>query len=65
MDAIGLRFWLEGGEWRCAIPRNDHATQNGFSWRRFGLIGRGATREAAFDDWRLWKRASDFVASVY
>lgn len=60
-----LRFWREDGRWWCAIPRDDFATQHGFDWKHYGLIGCGATKEGALDDWRIWKRCSDLVADIY
>lgn len=60
-----LSFWKKGNFWCCAIPRDDIATQNGLSWKKFGLIGRGKTKEEATLDWEKWKSASDFVADIY
>jgi hypothetical protein len=60
-----LKYWREGSKWCCAVPRNDFATQNGLSWKKFGLIGRGKTREAAMKDWESWLRAADLVADIY
>lgn len=65
LDASKLRFWKDAGRWCCAVPRDDIATQAGFDWKQYGLIGRGATRKEALDDWKLWKRAADFVADIY
>jgi hypothetical protein len=60
-----LRFWRENGKWFCAIPRDDWATQLGFDWKHYGLIGHGSTKEAALRDWESWKRCSDLVADIY
>lgn len=60
-----VRFWCEGGLWHCAVPRDDFATQHGFTWKRYGLIGRGATQTAALADWKHWQLCSKFVASIY
>ncbi|MBP6708007.1 MAG: hypothetical protein KA223_02505 [Candidatus Accumulibacter sp.] len=58
-------FWRDGERWCCAVPRDDIATQAGFHWKKFGLIGRGNTRKEAREDWESWKRAADFVAEIY
>lgn len=60
-----LTYWKEKNKWHCAVPRDDFATQAGLSWKKFGLIGRGKTKEDAAQDWESWKRASDFVADIY
>lgn len=65
MEDGKVHFWREAGEWRCAVPRDDLATQNGFDWKHFGLVGRGITQNAALEDLQSWQRASDFVASIY
>ena len=64
-DATELVFWREAGKWCCAVPRDDIGTQAGLHWKRYGLIGRGATRKKALGDWHLWQRASEFVAEIY
>jgi hypothetical protein len=64
-SAEHLKFWREGKLWCCAVPRDDFATQNGLSWKKFGLIGRGSTRKAATEDWESWLRAADLVADIY
>jgi len=65
--ADNLKFWKDkdSGLWCCAVPRDDIATQNGFHWKKFGLIGRGKTRKEAQEDWEMTKRCSDFVADIY
>jgi hypothetical protein len=64
-DTSHLRYWQESGEWLCAVPRDDIATKNGFSWKKYGLIGRGKTAPEAMKDWQSWKRCSDLVADIY
>lgn len=60
-----LRFWRVAGKWHCAVPRDDIATQAGMSWREYGLIGRGTTKQKAIEDWESWMRASRFAADIY
>jgi hypothetical protein len=60
-----LKFWKDGKNWKCAVPRDDFATQNGLSWKTHGLIGKGKTKKEATEDWESWIRASDFVSSIY
>lgn len=64
-NEAALVYWKKEGLWHCAVPRDDIATQNGFSWKQYGLIGRGDTKQKALDDWKSWQRASDFVADIY
>lgn len=64
-DATKQKFWRVAGRWCCAVPRDDMATRNGMHWKKFGLIGRGRTRQAALEDWYAWQKASDFVADIY
>jgi hypothetical protein len=64
-EDIVVAFWKEGKKYCCAVPRDDFATQQGFHWKKYGLIGRGKTKEEALDDWKVWKNASDFVAAIY
>jgi hypothetical protein len=60
-----LKYWKEGKYWLCAVPRDDIATQNGFHCKKYGLIGKGLTKQLAKEDWESWKNASDFVADIY
>jgi hypothetical protein len=32
---------------------------------KYGLIGKGLTKQLAKEDWESWKNASDFVADIY
>lgn len=60
-----LEFWREDKKWACAVPRDDLATRSGLSWKKYGLIGRGKTRQAAEDDWVKWQTANKFVSDIY
>lgn len=60
-----LVFWIDKGLIKCAVPRDDIATQQGLSWKKFGLIGKGKTKKQAVDDWKSWKSAADFVSDIY
>lgn len=60
-----LKYWREGTDWCCAVPRNDFATQKGFSWKKYGIIGKGKTRKDAMKDWESWLKASNLVADIY
>lgn len=60
-----LSYWKEKDKWACAVPRDDSATKQGLSWKKFGLIGRGDSKEAAAKDWESWIRAADVVSDIY
>lgn len=60
-----LKYWRVGKEWRCAVPRDDFATQLGLSWKTHGLIGRGETKKKAAEDWYKWLVAANLVADIY
>jgi hypothetical protein len=66
-EEYSLTFWREGKDWKCAVPRpKDHwIEQCGRHWKKYGLIGRGKTRDKALEDWKISKDASDFVAAIY
>ena len=60
---IHVRYWMENGEWCCAIPRDDFATQHGFHWKKYGIIGRGKTERDAWIAWERQKIADE--VSIY
>jgi hypothetical protein len=64
-SAKDLRYWREGDVWKCAVPRDDFCTRAGLSWKTYGLVGTGKTKEEARKDWESWKRCSDLVADIY
>jgi hypothetical protein len=62
---IEEQHWWADGYWRCTVPRNDFATQRGFSWRKYGVIGHGKTPRLAFMDWQAFRRTADLVNDIY
>ena len=54
-----VRFWHAEGFWYCSVPRkpNELMRLMGVTWQTHGMIGRGKTVEAAFEDWEDWQRA--------
>lgn len=68
-----LRFWKDGDWWKCAVPRPDPfgsipamvKIRGKDWWKRYGVIGRGATKAEAKSDFELTKRCADFVDSIY
>lgn len=64
-DEAKLKFWRKDGRWHCAIPRDDTATQAGFSWKTHGRVGHGETKADALNDWLTTWRCAEFVADIY
>ncbi len=60
-----LKYWRVGKLWCCAVPRDDIATQNGFHWKKYGLVGQGKTKQEAMNDWAHWLSVSNLVADIY
>lgn len=68
-----LHFWKERGAWLCAVPGPDPfgsipamvKIRGKDWWKRYGVIGRGATKADAEADYELTKRCADFVADIY
>jgi hypothetical protein len=69
-----LATWRDGkGGWKAAMAGPDPfgsipqmvKIRGRDWWKRYGLIGRGATRKAAIEDLESWQRASAFVAEIY